>query len=36
MSDLQDYSNGTHEVMLNYCFYIKKKIKPINRNVRFL
>ncbi|HEX5002990.1 MAG TPA: type IX secretion system membrane protein PorP/SprF [Bacteroidia bacterium] len=35
-SDLQDYSNGTHEVMLNYCFYIKKKIKPINRNVRFL
>jgi type IX secretion system PorP/SprF family membrane protein len=36
MSDLQDYSNGTHEVMLNYCYYIKKKIKPINRNVRFL
>jgi type IX secretion system PorP/SprF family membrane protein len=35
-SDLQDYSSGTHEVMLGYCYKIKKKITPINRNVRFL
>jgi|SRR5688572_4424205 len=35
-SDLQDYSSGSHEVMLGYCYKIKKKITPINRNVRFL
>jgi len=35
-SELQDYSSGTHEIMLGYCYKIKKKITPINRNVRFL
>jgi len=35
-SDLKDYSSGTHEIMLGYCYKIKKKITPINRNVRFL
>lgn len=35
-SDLKDYSNGTHEIMLGYCYKIRKKITPINRNVRFL
>ena len=35
-SDLKDYSSGTHEIMLGYCHKIKKKITPINRNVRFL
>jgi type IX secretion system PorP/SprF family membrane protein len=35
-SDLKDYSNGTHEIMLGYCYKIKKKITPIIRNVRFL
>lgn len=35
-SDLKDYSNGSHEIMLGYCYKIKKKIIPIIRNVRFL
>jgi type IX secretion system PorP/SprF family membrane protein len=35
-SDLQDYSSGSHEIMLGYCYKIKKKLTPINRNVRFL
>lgn len=35
-SDLKDYSNGSHEIMLGYCYKIKKKITPIIRNVRFL
>jgi len=35
-SDLKDYSSGTHEIMLGYCYKIKKKITPIIRNVRFL
>jgi type IX secretion system PorP/SprF family membrane protein len=35
-SDLKDYSNGTHEIMLGYCYKFKKKITPIIRNVRFL
>jgi len=35
-SDLKDHSNGSHEIMLGYCYKIKKKITPIIRNVRFL
>jgi type IX secretion system PorP/SprF family membrane protein len=35
-SDLKDYSNGSHEIMLGYCYKIKKKITPIIRNVRFM
>lgn len=35
-SDLKDYSDGTHEIMLGYCYKFKKKINPIIRNVRFL
>lgn len=35
-SDLKEYSSGTHEIMLGYCYKFKKKITPINRNVRFL
>jgi len=35
-SELKDYSSGTHEIMLGYCYKIKKKITPIIRNVRFL
>lgn len=36
MSDLKDYSNGSHEFMLGYCFTVKKKITPVIKNVRFL
>ncbi|HOP42463.1 MAG: type IX secretion system membrane protein PorP/SprF [Flavobacteriales bacterium] len=36
-SELSDYSSGSHEVMLNYCFTIEKKPDlQIYRNVRFL
>jgi type IX secretion system PorP/SprF family membrane protein len=35
-SDVKNYSDGTHEIMLGYCFYVKKKITPSIRNVRFL
>jgi type IX secretion system PorP/SprF family membrane protein len=35
-SDIKTYSNGTHEIMLGYCFNKKKKIVPVGRNVRFL
>ncbi|MCB0795807.1 MAG: type IX secretion system membrane protein PorP/SprF [Flavobacteriales bacterium] len=36
-SELSNYSSGGHEVMLNYCFKIKKKEKlEIYRNIRFL
>ena len=35
-SGLKDYSNGTHEIMLGYCFNVKKKVPVSIRNVRFL
>jgi type IX secretion system PorP/SprF family membrane protein len=35
-SDLKDSSDGTHEIMLGYCYYFKPKVTPILRNVRFL
>jgi len=36
-SELKNYSSGSHEVMLSYCFGIKKVVKrEIYRNVRFL
>jgi type IX secretion system PorP/SprF family membrane protein len=35
-SDIKTYSDGTHEIMLGYCFTTKKKIPTIIRNVRFL
>lgn len=36
ISDLKDYHNGTHELMLGYCYKIKPKTIPMLRNVRFL
>ncbi len=35
-SDIKSYSDGTHEIMLGYCFTTKKKLPVIIRNVRFL
>ncbi len=35
-SDVKSYSDGTHEIMLGYCFNKKKKMIPIGKNVRFL
>jgi type IX secretion system PorP/SprF family membrane protein len=35
-SDVKDYSDGTHEIMLGYCFNVKKRIPVSIRNVRFL
>lgn len=35
-SKIKDYSNGTHEISLGYCYKIKKKVPPIIKNVRFL
>lgn len=35
-SDIKGYSDGTHEIMLGYCFTTKKKMTPVMRNVRFL
>lgn len=35
-SDIKDYSDGTHEIMLGYCFNVKKKVPVSIRNVRFL
>jgi type IX secretion system PorP/SprF family membrane protein len=35
-SDIKTYSSGTHEIMLGYCYKIKKKVLPVIRNVRFL
>ncbi len=35
-SDIKTYSDGTHEIMLGYCFNKKKKMVPIGKNVRFL
>lgn len=35
-SELKDYSDGSHEIMLGYCFNIKKKVPVSIRNVRFL
>ena len=35
-SKLKDYSDGTHEIMLGYCFTVKKKVTPVIRNVRYL
>ena len=33
---IKGYSDGSHEIMLGYCFNKKKKITPIGKNVRFL
>ncbi|MEO5572134.1 MAG: type IX secretion system membrane protein PorP/SprF [Bacteroidia bacterium] len=35
-SAIKDYSNGSHEITLGYCYKIKKKTPPVIRNVRFL
>lgn len=35
-SDVKDYSDGTHEFTLGYCFRTTPKITPAIRNVRFL
>ena len=35
-SKIKDFNDGTHEVMVGYCFKIKKKAIPMLRNVRFL
>ena len=35
-SKIKSYSDGSHEIMLGYCFNKKKKITPIGKNVRFL
>ena len=35
-SELKNYSDGTHEIMLGYCFMVKKKIPVSIKNVRFL
>ncbi len=35
-SELKDYSDGSHEIMLGYCFNVKKRIPVSIRNVRFL
>lgn len=35
-SKIKDYSSGTHEVMIGYCYKIKPKPIPMLRNVRFL
>ena len=35
-SKVKDYSSGTHELMLGYCYKIKPKPIPMLRNVRFL
>lgn len=35
-SGLKDYSDGSHEIMLGYCFNVKKRVPVSIRNVRFL
>lgn len=36
-SELNNYSSGTHEIMLNYCMQLRKPLPPqIYKNVRFL
>jgi type IX secretion system PorP/SprF family membrane protein len=36
-SELNNYSNGSHEIMLNYCFKFEKPLsKQVYKNVRFL
>ncbi|CAN5424058.1 type IX secretion system membrane protein PorP/SprF [soil metagenome] len=35
-SEIKKYSDGSHEIMLGYCFTVKKKMTPAIRNVRFL
>jgi len=35
-SEIKNYSDGTHEIMLGYCFNVKKRIPVSIRNVRFL
>jgi len=35
-SRLKDYSNGSHEIMLGYCFNVKKRVPVSIKNVRFL
>ncbi len=37
LSELNNYSSGSHEIMLNYCMKLKKPLPPqIYKNVRFL
>jgi len=37
MSELNNYSSGSHEIMLNYCMKLMKPLPPqIYKNVRFL
>ena len=37
LSELNNYSSGSHEIMLNYCRKLKKPLPPqIYKNVRFL
>lgn len=33
-SKLNTVSNGTHEIVVNYCFRIKTKVKPEKRGIR--
>lgn len=36
-SDIKNYSSGTHEVMINYCFRVKPNVvRQFHKNVRFL
>lgn len=35
-SELRDYSDGTHEILLGYCFNVKKRVPVSIKNVRFL
>ena len=35
-SPIKNYSNGTHEITLGYCYKINKKVPPVIKNVRFL
>ncbi|MFI5218509.1 MAG: type IX secretion system membrane protein PorP/SprF [Bacteroidia bacterium] len=35
-SNIKDYTGGTHEITLGYCYKIIKKIPPVIKNVRFL
>ena len=35
-SKIKDFSDGTHEISLGYCYKIVKKVPPIIKNVRFL
>ncbi len=35
-SRIKDFSDGTHEISVGYCYKIRKKEPPLIRNVRFL